>query len=239
MTMHTELWALEYFKQAGRLGTLVGGLGGAALGGLAGSALGDYQTQSATDSLGHAEQAVADANRGFTSTPLGDPTTFAPLNPHAPLQVVGDVEPAAVPHRGPLPTEQAIANLGGADFNLHDAVNRAPVLTGGGAAAGALAGGALGNRLTSRPKVATALLLDYFKMANLGLVRPLPADMHAVPGTNLNTLAGNGLKVRTRPNVKPQFTNESSGSLQTVGIKPGVAPGVPAKIADAFAFFYA
>lgn len=74
---------------------------------------------------------------------------------------------------------------------------------------------------------------EYFKLAALGLVRPLPANMHATPGANVNPMAGNALKVRTRPNIKPQMSADSSASLQAVPI----APGVPAKMAEAFAFF--
>ena len=75
---------------------------------------------------------------------------------------------------------------------------------------------------------------EYFaKLAALGLVRPLPGNMHASPGANINPLAGNALKVRTRPNIKPQLSSDSSASLQT----PAIAPGAPAKVAEAFAFF--
>ena len=75
---------------------------------------------------------------------------------------------------------------------------------------------------------------EYFKIAALGLVRPLPANHYAVPGSVINPAAGNALKMRTRPNIKPQMSNESSSHLAA----PAIVPGVPAKIAEAFAFLF-
>jgi hypothetical protein len=104
-------------------------------------------------------------------------------------------------------------------------------LNGHGATIGAVLGGIDGARQGS--KIAECWATEYFKLAALGLVRPLPANHFAAPGTNINPMAGNALKVRTRPNIKPQLSSESSGSLQA----PAITPGVPAKMAAAFAFF--